>query len=54
VAHELLADLPNSDDAAAIARAAGVVLGWHDRGLADDDRKLRKRVRRFRQERPFW
>jgi triphosphatase len=54
VANELLADLPNSDDAAAIARATGVVLGWHDRGLADHDRKLRKRVRRFRQERPFW
>jgi len=54
VANELLADLPNSDDAAAIARAAGVALGWHDRGLADHDRKLRKHVRRFRQERPFW
>jgi CHAD domain-containing protein len=54
VANELLANLPNSDDAAAIARATGVVLGWHDRGLADHDRKLRKRVRRYRQSRPFW
>jgi triphosphatase len=54
VAHELLSDLQISEDAVAIARAAGVVLGWHDRGLADLDRKLRKHVRRFRQARPFW
>ena len=54
VAHELLSDLQTSEDAVAIARAAGVVLGWHDRGLADLDRKLRKHVRRFRKARPFW
>jgi triphosphatase len=52
VANDLLADLPISN--ATIARAAGIVLGWHDRGLADIDRKLRKHVRRFRQARPFW
>jgi triphosphatase len=52
VANELLADLQISN--AAIARAAGIVLGWHDRGLADTDRKLRKHVRRFREARPFW
>jgi CHAD domain-containing protein len=54
VAHELLAELQTSEDAMAIARIAGVVLGWHDRGLADLDRKLRKHVRKFRQLRPFW
>jgi triphosphatase len=54
VAHELLADLQISEDAVSVARAAGVVLGWHDRGLADLDRKLRKHVRRFREARPFW
>lgn len=54
VAHQLLADLHISEDDVAIARAAGVVLGWHNRGLADLDRKLRKHVRRFRQARPFW
>jgi hypothetical protein len=54
VATDLLADLRISDNAAAIARAAGVVLGWHDRGLADHDRKLLKHVRRFRNARPFW
>jgi triphosphatase len=52
VANELLTDLhiPN----AGVARAAGIVLGWHDRGLAKTDRKLRKHVRRFRDARPFW
>ena len=54
VANELLGDLPISDGAVTIARAAGVVLGWHDRGLADFDRKLRKHIRRFRRARPFW
>jgi triphosphatase len=54
VANELLGDLRISDSAVTIARAAGVVLGWHDRGLADFDRKLRKHVRRFRRARPFW
>jgi len=52
VANELLADLQISN--AAIARTAGIVLGWHDRGLADTDRKLRKHLRRFREARPFW
>ena len=52
VANELLADLRPSD--AAVARAAGIVLGWHERGLADDDRKLGKHVRRFLEARPFW
>lgn len=51
MANQLLADLQISDPA--IARAAGVVLGWHDRGLADTDRKLHKHVRRFRGARPF-
>jgi triphosphatase len=54
VANDLLGDLRISDGAVTIARAAGVVLGWHDRGLADFDRKLRKHMRRFRRARPFW
>ena len=52
VANELLINLQTSN--AGIARAAGIVLGWHDRGLAGTDRKLRKHVRRFRATRPFW
>ena len=54
VAHQLLAGLQVSTDAVPVARAVGVVLGWHDRGLADLDRKLRKHVRRLQQVRPFW
>src|SRR6266853_1278464 len=48
VANELLATLQVSGDVAGIARAAGIVIGWHDRGLADHDRKLRRRVRKWR------
>jgi inorganic triphosphatase YgiF len=54
VAHKLLADLQVSKDAVPVARAAGIVLGWHDRGLADHDRKLRKHIGRLRELRPFW
>ena len=53
VASELLAALRVSENPAAIGRAAGVVLGWHDRGLADHERKLLKHVRRFRHARAF-
>ena len=52
VANDVLTDLQISN--AGIARAAGVVLGWHDRGFGDTDRKLRKHVRRFREAQPFW
>ena len=54
VANELLADLRVSENPGAIDRAAGVVLGWHDRGLADHERKLVKHVRRLRHARSFW
>jgi triphosphatase len=54
VATELLTDLKMPDGAVAIARTAGVVLGWHDSRLAELDRRLRKHVRRLRQARPFW
>jgi CHAD domain-containing protein len=54
VASELLADLQAPKDAVAMTRAAGVVLGWHARGLSDLDRKLRKHIHRLRQLRPFW
>jgi inorganic triphosphatase YgiF len=37
-----------------IARAGGIVLGWHDRGLADREPRLRKDVRRLRRAKPFW
>jgi hypothetical protein len=30
------------------------VLGWHERGLADHEAKLRRHVRRFKHLTPFW
>jgi triphosphatase len=41
-------------NARAINRAGGLVLGWHERGLADRNPKVRKHVRRFRRLDPFW
>ena len=35
-------------------RAGGVVLGWHGRGLADTETRMRRHVRRFRRARRFW
>ena len=37
-----------------IERGAGLVLGWHDRDLAEREPRLRKQVRRFRKADPFW
>jgi hypothetical protein len=30
------------------------VLGWHERGIADHEPKLRQHVRRFKRLNPFW
>ena len=35
-------------------RAGGIVLGWHERGIADHESKLRQHVRRFKHLNPFW
>jgi len=53
-AHELLATRDANGDGAEIERGAGLVLGWHDRGLAEGEPKLRKQVRRFRKADRFW
>jgi triphosphatase len=37
-----------------IGCAGGIVLGWHVRGLSDQEPKLRKDVRRLRQAKRFW
>src|SRR5262245_34697 len=37
-----------------ISRAGGIVLGWHDRGLSDQEPKLRRDVSRLRRAKPFW
>ena len=54
VASDLMAELRVSDDSAAIERAAGIVLGWHDRGLAEHEHKLLKQLDRVRHARTFW
>lgn len=55
-AHELLAEVARhaNENRDAIARAGGIVLGWHDRGLLDQEPRLRKHVRRLRRAKPFW
>ncbi len=45
---------PAGTDAAEVGRDAGLVLGWHLRGLADEEAKLRRDVRRLRRAKPFW
>jgi triphosphatase len=47
-------DEATNHDARAINRAEGMVMGWHERVLADRNPKLRKHVRRFRRLDPFW
>jgi triphosphatase len=56
VAHDLVDQISEAtnQDARAINRAGGIVLGWHERVLADRNPKVRKRVRRFRRLDPFW
>jgi CHAD domain-containing protein len=52
-AHALIADLKNGEGAA-IERAGGIVLGWHDRGLAEAEAATKRHLRRFRRAEPFW
>jgi inorganic triphosphatase YgiF len=56
VTHGLVDELVRHENKSTleISRAAGIVLGWHDRGLTNHDPKLRKRLRRLRHAKPFW
>jgi triphosphatase len=54
VASDLTAELRGLGDSEIIDRAAGIVLGWHDRGLADHEHKLSKRLQKLRHAKPFW
>jgi inorganic triphosphatase YgiF len=56
VAYDLLDELleKTDHDIRAIVRAGGIVLGWHERGLADHEPKLRQNVRRLKRLKPFW
>ncbi len=42
------------DGAGELSQDAGLVLGWHIRGMAEDEPKLQRNVRRLRKARPFW
>jgi inorganic triphosphatase YgiF len=37
-----------------VGQNAGLVLGWHIRGAADKEAKLRKRLHRLEKAKPFW
>ena len=52
-ARTLVDELAGADDRS-LMRAGGIVLGWHDRGLAQTEARTRKRIRRFRRTAPFW
>jgi triphosphatase len=54
VARDLVTELSTDERGGAIDRVAGIVLGWHDRGLADHEHKLLKRLRKLRHAQPFW
>jgi triphosphatase len=53
-AHAILQRLDEDAEGTSIGRSGGLVLGWHERGIVDGEKKLRKRVARFRDKRPFW
>jgi triphosphatase len=54
VARDLVAELSGNRRGGTIDRAAGIVLGWHDRGLADQEPKLLKRLDTLRHAKSFW
>jgi triphosphatase len=37
-----------------LSQDAGLVLGWHIRGMAEDEPELQRNVRRLRKAKPFW
>jgi len=53
-AERLLGEVLGPRPPAALARAAGCILGWHRRGLHDDEGRLVRDWRRFARARPFW
>jgi triphosphatase len=56
IADNLLDELleKTNHDVHPIDRAGGIVLGWHERGLADHEQKVRKHIRRFKHSNRFW
>jgi triphosphatase len=55
-AQDLISEIarPAAGDAAEVGRDAGLLLGWHFRGLADEEPKLCRNVRRLRRAKAFW
>lgn len=53
-AGELVGELSQAADDANVERASGILIGWHERGLVEHERKLQKRLRRYKKARPFW
>src|SRR5208282_721796 len=45
---------PANDHSSELGQYAGMVIGWHFRGLTNSEANLRRNVRRFRKARPFW
>lgn len=54
VAHCLLETLKAPHLRRSIDRAGGLVLGWHLRGLADRENKVKKLLANLRKAEPFW
>jgi len=45
---------PVDDHSSEVGQSAGMVIGWHIRGLTYSEADLRRNVRRFRKAKPFW
>jgi hypothetical protein len=45
---------PADDHSSEVGQCAGMVIGWHIRGLTNSEANLRRNVRRFRKAKPFW
>ena len=56
IAYDLLEQIQQTKDhsASTIDRASGIVLGWHERDLADREPLLKKHIKRFKRLDPFW
>src|SRR5262249_20295135 len=55
-AHDLVEEVTRQVQVggAEIGRAGGIVLGWHDRGLADHEPRVRRDVSRLKRAKRFW
>jgi CHAD domain-containing protein len=56
VAHVLVGELRGAggSDGRAIDRAGGLVLGWHEREMAEREEAIRKDLHRLKDAKPFW